>query len=167
MGSTITTFFASKERGFVMAKNKIESETPPSTTNKGIGGKLDAAGWGLFFIWVGVSALMNLSWGAWLIGVAAIIFLKQTARRFHGRKVERFWLVVGVLFLLGGIWELYQVQVALAPILLIIVGGALLLSLSRRRWRVDRRDGCGWLRTVDPCHHSAWCQPSRSRRTRL
>jgi hypothetical protein len=41
-------------------------------------------------------------------------------------------VVVGALFLLGGIWELFQVQVGLVPILLIVAGGALLLSLFRR-----------------------------------
>jgi len=116
-----------------MTENDVEFETPPSSTNKGIGRRLDAAGWGLFFIWVGISLLMEFSWGVGLIGVAAIIFLGQTARRYFGRKLEKFWVIVGVLFLLGGVWELYQVQVGLGPILLILVGSALLLSLFRRR----------------------------------
>ena len=134
-----------------MAENVVESKTSPSNTNKGISRRLDAAGWGLFFIWVGVSHLMDLDWGVGLIGVAAIIFLKQAARRYFGRKLESFWVVVGVLFLLGGIWELWQVQVGLLPLLLIAVGGALLLSLFRRRQRFDRR------------HSSRWCRPSYSR----
>ena len=116
-----------------MGENVAESEAPSSSTNKRIGRRLDAAGWGLFFIWVGASLLMELSWGVGIIGVAAIIFLMQTARRYFGRQLEKFWVVVGVLFLLGGIWELNQVQVDLAPILLIVVGGALLFSLVRRR----------------------------------
>jgi hypothetical protein len=111
----------------------VESETPRSSTNKGIGRRLDAVGWGLFFVWVGVSLLMDLSWAVGLLGVAAIIFLKQAARRYFGRRLEIFWVVVGVFFLLGGVWELYQVQVGLGPILLIVVGSALLLSLFRRR----------------------------------
>jgi hypothetical protein len=115
-----------------MAENDVENEAPPSSATKGIGARLDAAGWGLFFIWVGVSLLLDLGWGVGLIGVAVITLLGQSARRYYGLAIERFWVVVGVLFLLGGFWELYQVQVDLAPILLIIVGGALLLSLFRR-----------------------------------
>jgi hypothetical protein len=41
--------------------------------------------------------------------------------------------VVGALFFLGGIWELNQIQMGLAPILMIFAGSALLLSLFRRR----------------------------------
>ena len=116
-----------------MAENNVESEASPTATNKGMGKRLDAAGWGLFFIWVGVSLLMDLGSGVGLVGVAAIILLGQAARRRFGLRLEKFWVVVGVLFLLGGIWELYQVQVGLVPILLIVAGGALLLSLFRRR----------------------------------
>lgn len=126
-----------------MTENRFDSETPPSSPNKNIGRRLDAAGWGLFFIWVGVSLLLDLSWAVGLLGVAAIIFFKQTARRCYGRKPENFWLVVGALFLLGGIWELSQAQFDLAPILLIVVGGALLLTLFRGRSRNDPWDWCG------------------------
>jgi len=121
-----------KERGFVMAEKVVETEASPSAKNKGIGKRLDSAGWGLFFIWVGVSLLLDLSWGVGLIGVAAITLLGQAARKYFGLRLEKFWVVVGVLFLLGGIWELYQVRVGLVPILLIVAGGALLLSLFRR-----------------------------------
>ena len=116
-----------------MAEDDVEAEAPLSATNKGIGRKLDAAGWGIFFVWVGVSLLFGLSWGVGLVGIAAIIFLKQAARRYFGRRLERFWVVVGVLSLFGGVWELYQIQVGLAPILLIVVGGVLLASVFRRR----------------------------------
>jgi len=116
-----------------MSGNVVENETSPPVTKKDMGKRLDAAGWGLFFIWVGVSLLLDLSWGVGLIGVAAITLLGQAARKYFGLRLEKFWVAVGVLFLLGGIWELYQVQVGLVPILLIVAGGALLLSLFRRR----------------------------------
>ena len=121
-----------RERGFVMSENVVENHESPSATKKGMGKRLDAAGWGLFFIWAGVSLLMDLGWGVGLIGVAAIILLGQTARLHFGLRLEKFWVAVGVLFVLGGIWELFQVQVGLAPILLIAAGGGLLLSLFRR-----------------------------------
>jgi len=38
-----------------------------------------------------------------------------------------FWVLVGVLFLLGGIWDLLSVRVSLTPIVC-IVAGVLLLS---------------------------------------
>jgi hypothetical protein len=35
--------------------------------------KLDAVGWGSFFIWIGVAMLFNVGWGAGLLGVGVII----------------------------------------------------------------------------------------------
>jgi hypothetical protein len=115
-----------------MDENSVDSEVSPRAGKKGMSKRLDALGWGLFFIWVGVSLLLDLSWGVGLIGVSAIIFLGQTARRSYGLRIEKFWVVVGGLFLVGGIWELFQVQVGLVPILLIVAGCALLLSFFRR-----------------------------------
>ena len=116
-----------------MDENTVDREGAQRAGTNAMSKRLEAAGWGLFFIWVGVSLLLDVGWGVWLIGVAAIILLGQLARYFYDLEVEKFWVVVGVLFLLGGIWELFQVQVGLVPILLIVAGGALLLSLFRRR----------------------------------
>ncbi len=129
-----------------MTENVVESNTSPSNTNKGVSRRLDAAGWGLFFIWMGASHLMDLDWSVVLIGVAAVIFLKQAARRYFGRRLETLWVAFGVLVLLGGIWELYQVQFGLLPVLLIVVGGTLLLSLFRRRQHTHGRHPSRWCR---------------------
>ena len=91
--------------------------------------KLDAAGWGPFFIWVGAALLLGLSWGVGLVGVAVITLCVQGARRYLGLGVQVFRVVVGLLFLVGGFWELYQVEASLVPILLIIAGAALLASI--------------------------------------
>jgi hypothetical protein len=112
---------------------RVPDNQEPSGINKGqLAQKLDAAGWGLFFIWVGAALLMGLSWGVGLLGVALITLAGQAARRYFGLALERFWVVVGLLFLLGGIWELYKVEVSLVPILLIVAGGALLVSIFGR-----------------------------------
>jgi hypothetical protein len=116
-----------------MAEGLPENESTVPAKKRGIGKQLDAAGWGLFFIWVGVALLLDLSWGVGLLGVAIITLLGQAARKYYGLSLEWFWLVVGLLFLLGGLWELYQVEIDLVPILLIIAGAALLISIFRRR----------------------------------
>lgn len=116
-----------------MDEGSVDSEAPPRTRRRRLSKRLDAMGWGLFFIWIGTSLLLDLSWGVGLIGVAAIVLLGQTARRSYGLRIEKFWVVVGGLFLLGGFWELYQVQATLLPVVLTIAGGALILSAIRRR----------------------------------
>jgi hypothetical protein len=140
-----------------MADTTSTTETPSSTATKGIGRRLDTAGWSLFLIWVGASLLLDLGWGVGLLGVAAVIFVMQLAGRYFGRRLERFWVAIGVLFLLAGIWELFQIRLDLGPVLLIVAGGALLLTLFRRRRVSDGRrpssQRCGW------------CRPRRAFRT--
>ena len=91
--------------------------------------KLDAVGWAIFFIWAGVAWIANVGFGIGLIGVAAIILGKQAIRRLLGFNLEFFWIVVGIGFAIGGLWEYLEVQTPLAPIILIIAGIALLVSV--------------------------------------
>ncbi len=90
--------------------------------------KLEAAGWGVFFIWIGIALLTDVGWGVGLLGVGIIILGGQVSRRYLALKPEGFWVVVGVLFVVGGVWELFNVQVSLVPILCIVAGVALLAS---------------------------------------
>ncbi len=90
--------------------------------------RLDAVGWGLFFIWIGVALLANFGWAIGLLGVGVIILGTQVMRKSLALKVDGFWVVVGSVFVLGGIWEWFKIQVGLVPILCIAVGLALLVS---------------------------------------
>jgi hypothetical protein len=108
-----------------------ENQASREINKRQLAQKLDAAGWGLFFIWVGAALLMGLSWGAGLLGVGLITLGGQVARRHFGLGVQVFWVVVGLLFIVGSVWELYRVEVSLVPILLIIAGAALLVSIFR------------------------------------
>jgi len=92
--------------------------------------KLDAVGWALFFIWVGVAWIANVGFGVGLLGVAMIILGMQAIRRFLGINLEFFWIVVGIGFGIGGLWQYLDIQTPLAPIVLIIAGIALLVSVT-------------------------------------
>lgn len=96
---------------------------------------LQAIGWGLFFIWSGIALLSDVGWGVGLLGVGIVTLGGQMARSYFNLTVKRFWIAIGALFLLGGAWELLDVQVGLIPILLVLAGVVLLLSplVSRRR----------------------------------
>lgn len=91
--------------------------------------KLDAIGWGLFFIWIGIVVLAHLGWGIGLVGVGFLIIAGQLARMYMRLRFEAFWAVIGALFVIGGVWEFLSVRVSLIPILCIVAGVALLVSV--------------------------------------
>ena len=107
------------------------------TTKPGIAKKIEAIGWGAFFVWIGIVLLADVHIG-WALAVVGFITLGgQGARVALGLRTEGFWLVVGTCFLLGGIWELIEAQIPLVPVLLIAGGlGVILASFwpkSRKR----------------------------------
>lgn len=90
--------------------------------------KLEEFAWGFFFVWIGVAFLLKLDWGIGLLGVGVLMVGKQIARKYVSLPVEIFWLVVGVFFILCGIWASISVHVSLLPIVCIAAGAALLIS---------------------------------------
>ena len=55
-----------------------------------------------------------------------------------GLNMEGFWVVVSFLFIVGGLWTLFDAQVALVPLLLIVAGLAVLVSAF---WGKPRTEG--------------------------
>ena len=92
--------------------------------------KFDAAGWALFFIWVGIAWLAEVSLAVGLLGVAAITLGMQALRKISGVRVEGFWILVGLGFAVAGSWQWFDIEKPFAPIVLIAIGVAMLV------WRV-------------------------------
>lgn len=97
--------------------------------------KADAAGWGLFFMWIGIAFLASVGWGVGLLGVGIIILGVQTVRRYLDVGVDGFSIFVGALFFFGGLWEIVGKAApgTFVPILLIAAGSLMLLSAATRR----------------------------------
>ncbi len=95
--------------------------------------QLDSVAWALFFIWVGVSMLVPIPWGWFLVGVAVLILAVQFARWQMGMTIEGFWVACGAVCLAGGLWNVLELPWPLAPILLILLGMALLGRAVVRR----------------------------------
>lgn len=100
-----------------------------SEKRRGLAAKLDSLGWALFFIWVGAALLLDLGWGVGLLGVGIITLGGQVARKYFGLRLEGFWAIVGIIFVLGGVWELYGITVPLLPLLLIAAGVAVIIGV--------------------------------------
>ncbi len=94
--------------------------------------KIDAAAWGVLFLWIGVALLAHLGWGAGLVGAGVITLGAQAWRNRVGAKVDRFAIVVGAVLALVGIWNLFEVRVDLVPLLFIAAGAYLLVSTRRK-----------------------------------
>lgn len=115
--------------------------TGPTETGAG-NGKLELAhrlgtiGWALFFIWIGASILVQLDLGMVLMGVGLITLVMQALRNVYKLKSEWFWVVVGLLFFLGGLWELTEPDIPLIPVILIVAGLFLFLSTLRSQRKI-------------------------------
>ena len=128
-----------------MNQNQDEARMPAGSGD--LAGKLSAAGWGLFIIWIGISFLASLAAWITLLGIGVITLGMQVIRKSVGLSLEGFWVVVGFLFVLGGIWALLGTTVPLLPILLIVAGVVLLFSIFIGIFLVTAvlgRVWCGW-----------------------
>lgn len=112
---------------------ETESRVPGGGIRDDRAGRLSAMGWGLFALWIGVVFLTAVPGWVALLGVAAITLGIQAARLGYGFALERFWAGVGALFLIGALWEISGTTLPLLPILLMVAGIALIVSVFRRR----------------------------------
>jgi hypothetical protein len=90
------------------------------------GEMLGAVAWATFFIWIGIVMLANVSGGWFLLGVGILTLAIQSARWQMNMKIEGFWVACGAVFLAGGLWTLLNLPWPFVPILLILLGVALL-----------------------------------------
>jgi hypothetical protein len=112
---------------------KNQSENASTTVGHDLEQKLKTTGWALFFIWLGIAFLVQMSMGVGLLGVGVIILVMQVVRKHNNLKAEGFWVVIGILFVLAGLWELLQADIPLVPFVLIIAGIVLFLSVLRKK----------------------------------
>jgi hypothetical protein len=103
---------------------------------------LDTVGWGVFFIWVGIAFLANAGWGVGLLGTGLILLGAQGARSYFALTVNRFGLLLGIFFAAAGVFRLLDIQLDktpipawAVPILFIVLGVAILVSLWLHRPR--------------------------------
>lgn len=108
----------------MLTEQAKKTEPSRSAERHELSAKLDSVGWALFFIWVGIVFLVDVGWG--LLGVGVVILGEAVIRRCLVLNIEGFWVVCGLIFLVGGLWELFMVPWPVVPILLILCGLAVL-----------------------------------------
>jgi hypothetical protein len=70
--------------------------------------------------------LAKIGWAWSLLGISAIILGTQATLWRNNEKIDRLSLTCGLVFLLGGAWELLGLAWPLAPVLLILLGAGML-----------------------------------------
>ena len=131
-----------------MAPEMACEEPTDRTAFRAFAHKIDALGWGAFFLWLGIVFLTEMSPGVALLGIGIIIWGGQIARLASRLDLEGFWAVVGTGFLLGGAWQLLQTDLPLGPVLLILAGLAVILTTLLRKHHRAGVWGC-----CDPTAH--------------
>jgi hypothetical protein len=78
--------------------------------------KIDTTGWGLFFLWVGVSHVASVGWGIAILGTGIISLGIQFARRLSGLAVDRWSVGFGACLSVAGLVQWLEVPVGTAPL---------------------------------------------------
>lgn len=111
-----------------MAENDQQVENTQALAKK-----LSAAGWGAFFIWIGIAFLTSVGWGVGLFGVGIIVLAGEAARKYFGLCLDLFWLMMGTIFVVWGVGESLEIQLGgiFWPILSIVLGLSILITNLR------------------------------------
>lgn len=115
---------------------KIEGTVAPAKVvlNK----RLESVAWGLFFIMLGGFMLIpetTVSKGFWTLGLGVILLGLNAARYFNGIRMSGFTTFIGILSIIGGIFQLLGWRSMDGAFFLIILGAYLIL----KPWFDERR----------------------------
>ena len=111
----------------------FELKEPAEKEKTVLGRKIDAIGWSLFFIWIGISMIGHFESSLTLLGIGLILLGGQAGRKYFSLEVETFWVIVGVLFLGGGLWKILGLNVPFGAAILILIGVLGLVKTLRRQ----------------------------------
>jgi hypothetical protein len=102
--------------------------------------KIEATGWGLFFLWVGVAIIAGVGWGIALLGTGFISLGVQFARRLSALPVDRWGAGFGVCLSVAGLTQWLDVPLGKTPLsawavpaVFAAIGIAILVSTWVRR----------------------------------
>jgi hypothetical protein len=108
---------------------------PDDPRKQELNSRLETVSWGLFLIMLGGFALVKgVPEGTWLIGAGVIMLGLNAVRLLVGIRPSGFTLILGTIALLAGIGEVLGVDMPVGPILIILIGLAVIARAFRPRW---------------------------------
>lgn len=97
--------------------------------------RLETVGWGLFLIMLGGFALVKgVPEGTWLIGAGLIMLGLNAIRLMVGIRASWFTVILGTIALLSGISQVLGVDIPVGPLLIILIGLAIVVRALQPRW---------------------------------
>ena len=100
-------------------------------------GRLTSISWALFLIMAGGLLLVpstSLPPGSWLIGVGVIMLGLNVVRSLNGIRMSTLTTLLGIIALVAGLGDFAGVNVPVLPVLIILVGAAIILrNIEPRR----------------------------------
>ena len=109
------------------AKAEITVDPDKAALNK----RLETMAWGLFLVMLGGFLFVPqeiIRGGWWSIGVGLIFLGLNAARYFNGLRMSGFTTFLGILSIIGGVFDLVGMESVNGAVLLIVLGGYLILK---------------------------------------
>jgi len=109
------------------AQKEIDVDPDKAALNK----RLETMAWGLFLVMLGGFMFVPheiIRGGWWSIGVGLIFLGLNAARYFNGLRMSGFTTFLGILSIIGGIFDLVGMESVNGAVLLIVLGGYLILK---------------------------------------
>ena len=97
--------------------------------------QLDMAAWGLCFVWIGTFFLNHFPWSWCMLGIGAIFLGEAAIRSARDLPVSGVSVAFGILFLGGGLWQLYRPPWPLVPVLFVLFGLAMIWRAATGSFR--------------------------------
>jgi hypothetical protein len=110
-------------------QTKIETTVDPEKAQ--LNKRYESVAWGFFFVMLGGFMLIpetTVSKGFWSIGFGLILLVLNAARYMNGIRMSGFTTFIGILSLIGGIFQLLGWRSLDGAFFLIILGAYLILK---------------------------------------
>jgi hypothetical protein len=109
--------------------------SPADPRKQDLNKRLETVSWGLFLIMLGgLFLLPSVPPGTWLIGAGVIMLGLNAVRLVAGIRPSGFSLILGTIALLAGIGSVLGIDLPVGPILIILIGLAIIVRAFRPRW---------------------------------
>jgi hypothetical protein len=108
---------------------------PEDIRKQDLNKRLETVSWGLFLIMIGGLAFVKaVPEGTWLIGAGLIMLGLNAVRLVLGIRASWFTLILGTIALLSGLGSVYGIDIPVWPLLIILIGLAIIVRAFQPRW---------------------------------